>query len=280
MHKLQLFKNPQSENLSSLSSLSNSNTSLKNGPKNLKSNNPIDMEGYEEKLDAAMAKTDLNEAVITGRCKIDGNPVMLGIMSFDFMGGSMGSVVGEKVTRLIEKAIELRIPVMTVTSSGGARMQEGALSLMQMAKTSCAVAKLNEAKNLGLKVQEQQARGLLRNCLSQEKRVLGMQMQLELAVQSRDLSNLQQAFLTCVGNMADEIESNVTVKNVKKNKKKYIKSLFRVKEQNERMDEFLQEGDYAMAISTNSNESVEFDEEIDDMLENLELDKDKYKNKF
>lgn len=114
--------------------------------KNLKSNNPIDMEGYEEKLDAAMAKTDLTEAVITGRCKIDGNPVMLGIMSFDFMGGSMGSVVGEKIVRLLLKAVEEKCPAIIYATSGGARMQEGLYSLMQMAKTSSAVASMNKAK--------------------------------------------------------------------------------------------------------------------------------------
>lgn len=142
------------------------------------------------------------------------------------------------------------------------------------------LGKMNEARKLGLKAQEQQARGLLRNCLAQEKRVLGMQMQMELAIQSRDLSNLQQAFLTCVGTMADEIENNVTQKDVKKNKKKYLKSLFKVQQQNERMDDFLAEGDYAMAISTNTNDNASFDEEIDGMLQNLEGSGEQYKNRL
>ena len=87
----------------------------------------------------------LNDAVVTGIGSIEGHRTAVAVMDFDFMGGSMGSVVGEKVTRIIEKAIELRLPVIAVTSSGGARMQESALSLMQMAKTSCACARLDEA---------------------------------------------------------------------------------------------------------------------------------------
>lgn len=114
--------------------------------KNLKSNNPISMEGYEEKLEAAKAKTDLDEAVITGKCTIEKRPVMLGIMSFDFMGGSMGSVVGEKISRLMLKGVEEKTPVIIYATSGGARMQEGIFSLMQMAKTSSAAAALNENK--------------------------------------------------------------------------------------------------------------------------------------
>lgn len=110
---------------------------------NLKSDNPICMEGYEEKLNAAKEKTDLSEAIVTGRCTIEKRPVMLGIMSFDFMGGSMGSVVGEKITRLMLKALEEKIPVIIYATSGGARMQEGIYSLMQMAKTSSAAASLD-----------------------------------------------------------------------------------------------------------------------------------------
>jgi acetyl-CoA carboxylase carboxyl transferase subunit beta len=103
-----------------------------------------DTESYKDRLVKAQEKTGLNDAVITGLATIDGHKVAVAIMDFDFMGGSMGSVVGEKVTRLIEKAIELRLPVLAITSSGGARMQESALSLMQMAKTSCAVSKLDD----------------------------------------------------------------------------------------------------------------------------------------
>lgn len=105
----------------------------------------VDTESYKNRLEAAQKKTGLDDAVVTGLASINGHRLATAIMDFDFMGGSMGSVVGEKVTRIIEKAIELRLPVLAVTSSGGARMQESALSLMQMAKTSCACARLDEA---------------------------------------------------------------------------------------------------------------------------------------
>lgn len=104
-----------------------------------------DTEAYKDRLSAAQKKTGLDDAVVTGIAAIDGHKVATAVMDFDFMGGSMGSVVGEKVTRIIEKAIELRLPVLAITSSGGARMQESSLSLMQMAKTSCACARLDEA---------------------------------------------------------------------------------------------------------------------------------------
>ena len=100
---------------------------------------------YADRLEKAHAKTGLDEAVITGIASIEGHKVATAVMDFEFMGGSMGSVVGEKVTRIIEEAIKRRLPVLVITSSGGARMQESALSLMQMAKTSCAVARLDEA---------------------------------------------------------------------------------------------------------------------------------------
>ena len=105
----------------------------------------VDTESYKDRISAAQQKTGLDDAVITGVGLIDGHRVATAVMDFDFMGGSMGSVVGEKVTRIMEKAIELKVPVLVVTSSGGARMQESALSLMQMAKTSCACARLDEA---------------------------------------------------------------------------------------------------------------------------------------
>jgi len=108
----------------------------------------VDTESYKDRLVKAKEKTGLDDAVITGITSIEGHKIAAAIMDFDFMGGSMGSVVGEKVTRLIEKAIELRIPVLAITSSGGARMQESALSLMQMAKTACAVSKLDDEKIL------------------------------------------------------------------------------------------------------------------------------------
>ena len=104
----------------------------------------VDTESYKDRLKKANEKTGLNDAVVTGIGLIKGNKVAAAIMDFDFMGGSMGSVVGEKVARIMEKAVELRLPVLAVTSSGGARMQESALSLMQMAKTSCAAAKLDD----------------------------------------------------------------------------------------------------------------------------------------
>ena len=107
-----------------------------------------DTESYKDRLEKAQNKTGLNDAVVTGMASIKGNKVATAVMDFDFMGGSMGSVVGEKVTRIIEKAIELRFPVLAITSSGGARMQESALSLMQMAKTSCAVSRLDDEKLL------------------------------------------------------------------------------------------------------------------------------------
>ncbi len=114
---------------------------------NIKPTDPLeffDSESYKDRLDKAQKKTNLNDAVVTGLAEIEGHKVAAAIMDFDFMGGSMGSVVGEKVTRLMEKAIELRLPVLAITSSGGARMQESALSLMQMAKTSLAASKLDD----------------------------------------------------------------------------------------------------------------------------------------
>ena len=105
----------------------------------------VDTVSYKDRLEQAHAKTGLDEAVITGIASINGHKLAAAVMDFEFMGGSMGSVVGEKVTRIIEEAIKRRLPVLVITSSGGARMQESALSLMQMAKTSCAVARLDEA---------------------------------------------------------------------------------------------------------------------------------------
>jgi acetyl-CoA carboxylase carboxyl transferase subunit beta len=112
---------------------------------NLRSLNPIDLSGYEEKLSEAEAKAQMKDAVITGVCSIEGKPLVLGLMSFKFMGGSMGSVVGEKVSRAMLKGAEEKLPVVIYTTSGGARMQEGIFSLMQMAKTSSAAAELDKA---------------------------------------------------------------------------------------------------------------------------------------
>ena len=111
-----------------------------------------DLKPYKSRQKDAQNKTKLNDAIITGIGKINGEPVAVGVMEFAFMGGSMGSVVGEKIARLIETAINKKLPVVIFTSSGGARMQEGIFSLMQMAKTSCAVAKLNEHKLLYITV--------------------------------------------------------------------------------------------------------------------------------
>ena len=100
---------------------------------------------YKDKLKSSRKKTGLKDAIISGEAKIGGRPVSLVIMDFNFMGGSMGSVVGEKIARTVERAIENKTPFVSVASSGGARMQEGILSLMQMAKTSAAVARLGQA---------------------------------------------------------------------------------------------------------------------------------------
>lgn len=103
--------------------------------------NPLQYEGYEEKLAAAREKTGLNEAVTVGRCKVFGEDIVLGVCDARFMMASMGHVVGEKITKAIERATQLRLPVFMFCCSGGARMQEGIISLMQMAKTSAAIKK-------------------------------------------------------------------------------------------------------------------------------------------
>ncbi|MBM3860190.1 MAG: acetyl-CoA carboxylase carboxyltransferase subunit beta [Verrucomicrobia bacterium] len=99
------------------------------------------MAAYTERLKTYQRQTQLNDAVITGLCQIRGHPVTLGVMDFTFLGASMGSVVGEKITAVIESATERAIPSIIVAASGGARMYEGILSLMQMAKTSAALAR-------------------------------------------------------------------------------------------------------------------------------------------
>ena len=103
----------------------------------------VDTESYKDRIAKAKAKTGMNDAVVTGVGAINGQKVATAVMDFEYMGGSMGSVVGEKVTRMMEEAIKQKIPMLAITSSGGARMQESALSLMQMAKTSCACAKMD-----------------------------------------------------------------------------------------------------------------------------------------
>ena len=110
----------------------------------LKADNPLDFPDYIDKIKVAMEKSNENEAVITGEGKINGQDCVVAVMDPNFMMGSMGSVVGEKITRAIEKAIEKRFPIIIFCASGGARMQEGILSLMQMAKTSAALGRLSD----------------------------------------------------------------------------------------------------------------------------------------
>ncbi len=107
----------------------------------LKTENPLNFPAYTEKVESDARKTGLNEAVLTGTGKIDGLEIAVAIMDAHFRMGSMGSVVGEKITRAIEKATALGIPMIIFSASGGARMQEGVLSLMQMAKTSVALTR-------------------------------------------------------------------------------------------------------------------------------------------
>ncbi len=114
--------------------------------------NSLDFPEYEEKYDKAKKKTKLDEAIIVGEAKLSSYPIIIGVMDFNFMGGSMGSVVGEKITLAIEKAITTGFPLIIFSTAGGARMQEGMLSLMQMAKTSSAIKKLDEAGNLFISV--------------------------------------------------------------------------------------------------------------------------------
>jgi acetyl-CoA carboxylase carboxyl transferase subunit beta len=101
---------------------------------------------YQERLETYRKKTGLKDAVITGDARIDGHPVGLAVMDFNFIAATMGSVVGEKITRIIERATKNKWPVIIISASGGARMYEGMLSLMQMAKTSGALARHAEAK--------------------------------------------------------------------------------------------------------------------------------------
>ncbi|WP_074415964.1 acetyl-CoA carboxylase, carboxyltransferase subunit beta [Streptococcus suis] len=111
----------------------------------IETTNPLDFPNYLEKLAATRQKTGLDEAVLTGKATIGGQPVALGIMDSHFIMASMGTVVGEKITRLFELAIEERLPVVLFTASGGARMQEGIMGLMQMAKISAAVKRHSNA---------------------------------------------------------------------------------------------------------------------------------------
>lgn len=111
----------------------------------LKGGNPLDFPEYNAKLEKARSQTGLREAVVTGTCRIDGIKTVLAVMDNRFLMGSMGSAVGEKITRVAEYATKNRLPFVLFATSGGARMQEGILSLFQMAKTSAAIARHHEA---------------------------------------------------------------------------------------------------------------------------------------
>jgi acetyl-CoA carboxylase carboxyl transferase subunit beta len=108
----------------------------------LRSQDPLSFEHYSDRLVAAEKKAGGSDAIYTGFGRLEGLPIHLGVMNFAFMGGSMGSVVGEKIARLARRSADKKLPLVLVCTSGGARMQEGVLSLMQMAKTSAAIAQL------------------------------------------------------------------------------------------------------------------------------------------
>ncbi len=112
----------------------------------LHSTDPLHFENYPQRLETAMQKAGPLEAVRTGYGRLDGMPLDVAVMDFNFMGGSMGSVVGEKIARLTRRSVERHVPLVIVSASGGARMQEGVLSLMQMAKSSVEIARLRSAR--------------------------------------------------------------------------------------------------------------------------------------
>ncbi len=114
--------------------------------------NPLEFKGYEEKINHLKEHTHLNEAVVTGKVMINGNPAVVGVCDGRFMMASMGQIVGEKIARAVERATEEKLPVIIFTCSGGARMQEGIISLMQMAKTSAALKKHSDAGQLYISV--------------------------------------------------------------------------------------------------------------------------------
>jgi len=116
------------------------------------SEDPLSFPGYKEKLEQQKKASGLKDAIVTGEGTIGGFPVVIGVMSFDFFTGSMGSVVGEKVTRAIERAEEKKLPLIIFSTSSGARMQESILSLMQMAKTSAALARFQNQGGLYISV--------------------------------------------------------------------------------------------------------------------------------
>jgi acetyl-CoA carboxylase carboxyl transferase subunit beta len=111
----------------------------------LRSLDPLVFEGYQGRIDSAEKKAGRADAIFAGTGRLDGAPINLGVMNFGFMGGSMGSVVGEKIARLAQRSLDKRAPLILVCTSGGARMQEGVFSLMQMAKTSAFIAMMKKA---------------------------------------------------------------------------------------------------------------------------------------
>jgi acetyl-CoA carboxylase carboxyl transferase subunit beta len=106
----------------------------------------VDLKAYSSRLKQAQTDTGLKDAVINAQGKLNGHPVIVSAMEYSFIGGSMGAVVGEAITRAIEKAADSRVPIVIVSASGGARMMEGVVSLMQLAKISAALARLDEAR--------------------------------------------------------------------------------------------------------------------------------------
>lgn len=115
-------------------------------------NDPLEFPEYKEKSAADRESSGLSEAIVTGKAAIDGQPLIIGVMDARFRMGSMGSVVGEKIVRAVDRALEEKLPLVLFSASGGARMQEGVVSLMQMAKTSAALRRLHEANLLFVSV--------------------------------------------------------------------------------------------------------------------------------
>ncbi len=120
--------------------------------KNILTTDPLEFKGYMKKVEGLREKTKIDEAVKCGTCEIEGEKAVLGVMDGNFLMGSMGKAVGERITLAIETAIKKKLPLIMFCVSGGARMQEGIISLMQMAKTSSAIAKLNKAGLLYISV--------------------------------------------------------------------------------------------------------------------------------
>ena len=130
--------------------------------------------------------------------------------------------------------------------------------------------KVVEARKLGLKPQEEQARGILRRCMAISKQAQGMLMTLELAVQSRDLATLNRQFMECIGVLSDDITQSSAKTDVKKTKEKYIKAMYNSDKQSKQIDEMLEIGDYAAAVNIGGEQYGEFDSEIDNMVSMLE----------